>query len=222
MDIRETIRTYAALPLTHQILLSILKDYKRPNDKISTLIEQGFLIPIKKGLYIIGPTFNSRKPNPFTIANHISGPSYVSIDSALSHHGLIPERVYETSSVTIKISRLFTTPVGVFSYTRLPLPYYSFGIQRLAYTDKEHILIASPEKALFDKIVTTKSLILRSKISTINYLLEDLRMDEYDLKKMDTKTMQEWLPHAPKQESLFHVIKTLNSLQSLRLANPEN
>src|SRR5689334_12736834 len=99
MDIREAIRNYASQPITHQMLLSILKGYKRPNDKINMLVEKGFLTPVKKGLYITGPALNAGKPGSFLLANHICGPSYVSIDSALSFYGLIPERVYETSSV---------------------------------------------------------------------------------------------------------------------------
>jgi hypothetical protein len=72
--------------------------------------------------------------------------------------------------------------------------------------------MATPEKALFDKIVTTKSTILRSKTSALFYLVEDLRIDEDDLKEMDTSIMEKWLPHAPKKESLLQVIKTINNL----------
>ncbi len=212
MDIREAIRSYASQPITHQMLLSILKGYKRPNDKINMLVEKGFLTPVKKGLYITGPALNAGKPASFLIANHICGPSYVSIDSALSFYGLIPERVYETSSVTTKTSREFTTSIGVFSYTHLPSPYYSLGVRRLSLSDGQHILLATPEKALFDKIVTTKSVILRSRIGVLNYLVEDLRIDEDSLKEMNTNIMQEWLPYSPKEESLSQVIKAINTL----------
>lgn len=43
-------------PLTRQILMDLLKDYKRPNDKINELVKKGELIPIKKGFYIPGKT----------------------------------------------------------------------------------------------------------------------------------------------------------------------
>ncbi|WP_216647557.1 hypothetical protein [Chitinophaga sp. SYP-B3965] len=194
------------------MLLSILEGYKRPNDKINTLVEKGFLTPVKKGLYITGPALNAGQPASFLIANHLCDPSYVSIDTALSFYGLIPERVYEISSVTTKTSREYITSVGVFSFTHLPSPYYSLGIRRLAVSDGQYMLMATPEKALFDKIVTTKSIILRSKTSAFSHLVENLRMDEDGLKEMDTNIMQEWLPHAPKKESLLYVIKTINDL----------
>jgi predicted transcriptional regulator of viral defense system len=151
MDFGRAIQNYAAQPLTHQVLLSILKDYKRPNDKIYELLKCGMLLSIKKGLYIVGPSVNSQKPEPFLIANHILGPSYISLDSALSYHGLIPERVYEISSVTTKASRKFSTPAGIFTYTNLRLPYYAFGIQQLRLFEEQNVMIASPEKAYLIK-----------------------------------------------------------------------
>lgn len=212
MDFGQTIQNYAAQPLTHQVLLSILKDYKRPNDKVYELLKSGMLLSIKKGLYIVGPSVNSQKPEPFLIANHILGPSYISLDSALSYHGLIPERVYEISSVTTKASREFSTPVGIFTYTNLPLPYYSFGIQQLRLLDEQNAMIASPEKALFDKVVTTAGIVLRSQKNAFDYLVEDLRIDEDGLKKLNTRWMSEWVSEAPKKSSLLNVIKMIDRL----------
>ena len=212
MDITQAIQTYSTQPLTHQVILSLLHDYKRPNEKIHALLQQGVLEAIKKGLYIAGPAIKANRPEPFLLANHITGPSYVSLDKALSYYGLIPERVYEVSSMTIKSSRNFTTPMGLFSYTHLSLPYYSFGIKQAMLSDDQYALVASPEKALFDKIVTTRGITLRSQKNVISYLLEDLRMDEDGLKELDTKAMMEWLSDAPKRDTLLMVIKTINSL----------
>lgn len=212
MDINQAIRSFAPQPLTHQLLMSLLQDYKRPNDKIHSLLSEGVIQPIKKGLYIAGPAINSATPEPFLLANHILGPSYISLDSALSHHGLIPERVFEITSVTTKAARRFNTSVGIYSYTRLPLPYYSFGIQQLRLADDQYAMIASPEKALFDKIVCTSGLVLRSQKSAMSYLLEDLRIDETNLKGLNTNTMLGWLPDSPKRDSLLMVIKMINNI----------
>jgi hypothetical protein len=213
MDILHAIRSYADQPLTHQLLVSILKEYKRPNDKINSLVEEGVLTPVKKGLYVSGPELGlRRRPEPYLLANHLSGPSYVSIDSALSYYGLIPERVYEISSVTVKASREFLTPIGRFSYTHLPMPYYIFGIRQVQVSRNQTALMASPEKALFDKIVTTKNLKIRSKNDAMHYLLDDLRMNEYGLKEMNLKMMDEWIKDSPKEESLAHIIKTIHNL----------
>ena len=211
MDLSQIIRSYSKQPLTHQLLLSLLKGYKRPNDKVHHLLNEGILQSIKKGLYIAGPAVNAGKPEPFLLANHILGPSYVSIDTALSYYGLIPERVFEISSMTTKASRNFTTAMGLFTYTKIPLPYYSFGILQARLSDDQYTMIASPEKALFDKVVTTPGL-LRSQKTVLTYLLEDLRMDEDNLKALDTKAMLSWQPDSPKKETLLLLIKALKSL----------
>jgi len=114
-------------------------------------------------LYVAGPSLNTGKPESFLLANHISGPSYVSLESALSYYGLIPERVFEVASMTVKASRKFTTPLGVYTYTRLPLPYYAFGIRPQLLTDKQQVMMASPEKALADKIVITSGVLFKQE-----------------------------------------------------------
>jgi hypothetical protein len=212
MDLSQSIRNLSSHPLTHQLLTSLLKDYKRPNDKIHELISAGVIEPVKKGLYLPSTKLSETRTEPFLLANHMLGPSYVSFESALSYYGLIPERVFEVSSATTKASRRFDTPTGAFSFTRMPLPYYSFGIRQVAVGKDQNALIASPEKALFDKIVNTAGLTLRSKITASEYLIENLRMDEDQLKQMDVQAMETWLSESPKRESLIQVIKLINEL----------
>jgi hypothetical protein len=212
MEINQIIGTYAGQPLTHQLLTSWLKEYKRPNDKINTLKSEGLLKPIKKGLYIAGPKITSSKPENGLLANHIFGPSYVSMDTALSYYGLIPERVYEIASMTTKASREFNTPVGLFTYTHLTLPYYAFGLNTVELAPEQFAVIACPEKALCDKIVSTSGLLLRSSISTRNYLVGNMRMEEDALKQFDRQMMKGWLDDAPKKESLQMIINMIEDL----------
>lgn len=212
MDLYQTIRSYASQPLTHQLLVSLLKGYKRPNDKVHALLNEGALESVKKGLYIAGSALNTAKPEPSLLANHILGPSYVSLDTALSYHGWIPERVYEVTSMTTKTSRSFTTPLGVFTYTHLSLPYYAFGIRQIQLVDAQYAMMAAPEKALFDKVITTSGLILRSRTQVLNYLLEDLRISEDRLRECDLDSMTQWVQDAPKAESLSILVKVLKDL----------
>ncbi|MGB4400566.1 MAG: hypothetical protein WBJ10_14430 [Daejeonella sp.] len=212
MDLYQAIRSYASQPLTHQLVISLLKGYKRPNDKVHALLNEGVLESVKKGLYIAGPAIKTAKPEPFLLANHILGPSYVSLDTALSYHGWIPERVYEVSSMTTKASRKFITTLGVFTYTHLSLPYYAFGIRQVQLAEEQYAMMATPEKALLDKIVTTSGLILRSRKQVLNYLLEDLRISEDRLRECDLQKMSQWVQDASKAESLSILVKTLKDL----------
>lgn len=212
MNINQLIGNHSAQPLTHQLLMSWLKGYKRPNDKINALKSAGTLESIKKGLYIAGPGLRSAKPESSLMANHILGPSYVSMDTALAFYGLIPERVYEIASMTTKASREFHTPIGLFTYTHLPLPYYSFGLNTISLSPEQNAIIASPEKALCDKISSTPGLIFRSITGAAGYLIENIRMEEAGLKQFNTEMMLTWLDHAPKKESLLMVIKMIGNL----------
>ena len=212
MDFRKVIKEYAEAPISRHLILELLSDYQSPNDKISELLKSKELISIRRGLYIIGTKMDLPSPEPFLIANHLRGPSYVSLESALSYWNMIPERVYEISSVTIKSSKKYSTEAGRFSYQHLKVPYYSYGIKNIANSPKQTMLVASPEKALCDKVVLTPNLNLRSIKQTQEFLLEDLRMDVEVLKTLDTQVMELWIENAPKKSSLKMLIKTLTAL----------
>ncbi len=213
MDYRPTLTRLSNQPLSHQLLVSIFKDYERPNDKIYQLAKEGVIQSIKKGLYVVGPALNiDRKPEPFLLANHILGPSYVSVETALSYHGLIPERVYEIASMTTQAPRKFNTPLGTFTYTRLPLPYYAFGIRSEKLADDQYAMVASPEKALCDKIITTSGLLFRSKKAAKEFLLENMRMDEDALRQLNTKEIMTWINGSLKEESLLMVVNVIQEL----------
>lgn len=212
MNFASLIKDYADLPISRHLILEVLKGYKRPNDKISALLKSGLLISLKKGLYVVGPSLGFKLPEPFLIANHLWGPSYVSLDSALSYWGFIPERVYEVSSVTLKPSKKYETLVGRFSYKKLQSAYYSNGIERVKLQNNQSVLMAAPEKALCDKIVLTPNIYLRSMQQTFEFLTEDLRIDIELIKKLNTNLMGDWILYAPKKNSLKMLIKTINAL----------
>lgn len=212
MEPKEAIAQYSGQPLTYQLLSNILRNYKRPNDKIKALKEEGVIESVKRGLYIPGKALGASRPENGLLANHLYGPSYLSADTALSHYGLIPERVYSTISMTSKASRDFRTPLGLFTYLHLPLPYYAYGLNSVLLGRDQRAIVASPEKALADKIVTTTGLQIRSTSAGRLYLIEDLRMDESALRKFDTRLMSLWLANAPKRDSLQMIIKAISSL----------
>ena len=213
IEISNRLLEFGNQPLSYGLILALLRDYKNPNDKVHHMITQGILQPVRKGLYIAGPSLKAGAPEPFLLANHITGPSYVTADSALSFYGLIPERVFTVLSATVKSSRKFLTTVGNFSYRHLPLPYYAFGVTSVQLSPGQQALLASPEKALFDKIIFTSQLKIRSRKAALHFLVEDLRMEEEELKKMDLNKISDWLADAPRKESLGHVTKAIKWLQ---------
>jgi hypothetical protein len=212
MIFRKKIKEYVQAPIPHSVVMSVLTEYKRPNDKISELIREGELTLVRRGLYVAGPASDLAIPNLFVIANSLRGPSYISLESAFAYWSLIPERVYEISSITIQTSKKYTNNLGRFSFQHLASPYYSFGLESIRLTEQQTALIASKEKALCDKIIVTSGLQLRGIQQSLNFLIDDLRMDEEQLQNLDTSKIASWIDDAPKKSSLQMLIKALNTL----------
>ncbi len=122
---------------------------------------------------------------------------------------MIPEKVYEITSVTIKRSKKFKTHEARFSYIHIPLPYYSFGIQRIELTKRQTVLISS---AICDKIVTTSGLFFRSPKQAKEVLIEDFRIEKQTLLNLNINEIKKWLINAPKKNSLSNLIKMLTDL----------
>ncbi|MFO7949930.1 MAG: hypothetical protein R6U36_06135 [Candidatus Fermentibacteraceae bacterium] len=168
----------------YRTLMCLLDDYSKPRDAVGRLVRSGALVRIRQGLYCFAPAFRRREiPRP-CLANLVYGPSYVSLEYALAYWGLIPERVHLVTSVSIGRSRSFETPLGGFSYRMLKLCRYSPGFMRVT-EEGSPFLIATPEKALADK-VWTDSRFPGDTISSYGaYLHDDLRIAGEDLARLD-------------------------------------
>lgn len=115
--------------VNHGTLQAVLANYQAPNFKIHRWLREGCLLGLKKGLYAVVPQQQGQPVSLPLVANHLYGPSQVSLEFAMSHYGLIPEAVFAVTSVTIKRGRQFDTPLGCFSYQRVPADYYAMGIR---------------------------------------------------------------------------------------------
>lgn len=172
----------------YQILMSHLQEYTNKRDKVTRLIREKKIVPVKKGLYVFGDDYRKGLICKETLANQIYGPSYISFEYALSFYGMIPERVDVVTSTTTGSSKQFDTPLGVFSYRHLSPPRYDIGITLHTMDDHHSILIASPEKALIDQVYATKG--LTAKADMDQYLIEDLRVREDFLKKLSVDFLE--------------------------------
>ena len=175
----------------YQTLLDVLKDYSRPRDKITDLIRKGVIIRVKKGLYVIGDRFRSRPYSRELLANLVYGPSYISLEYALQYYGMIPERVEAVTSVTTGRSRRFMTPLGLFIYRNIPISAFHIGMTRIEYDETTAFLMATPEKALCDKIRNDQKAGLRSLKDMRHYLIEGLRIDESSLANLNSGHIDE-------------------------------
>ena len=116
----------------------------------------GEIIHVRRGLYCLAPRYQKRTINLYALAQHVYGPSYVSLESALSWHGWIPEAVHAITSASFKKSKEFRTPLGVFSYDRVPQRVFYMDVERLTDASGNVFLMATPLKALVDYVYVRK------------------------------------------------------------------
>jgi predicted transcriptional regulator of viral defense system len=157
---------------------------------IKRAIHKGYLVPIRRDLYLIK---NSKRSllNSFEIAPIIYGPSYVSFESALSYHGWIPEAVRTTTCASVKRAKEFETPIGIFSYEHIPVKAFSLGVEQ-HQLDALTLFIASPVKALADTIYARKRV-----WESIDDLYEDLRIEVESFQNSDKKMLSELIENYP-------------------------
>lgn len=161
------------VPFDLSVLRTLYPHCNNIADKARRLEESGDLIRLKRGMYVA--QLHGVSLSRELIANHLYGPSYVSLNWALRHYGLIPERVYRIESVTTKHTRNFENSLGTFHYQNCSPEYFPIGVITKG-EQNIHYLIASPEKALCDYICFNK-VSLRSRRDVGTFLEEDLRFD---------------------------------------------
>lgn len=128
--------------------------------------KRGFITRLKRGLYTF-PEISL--PEPY-LANRLYQPSYVSLEFALSYHRIIPETVYEITSVTTGTTRRFKALGKIFSYRHIGRQAFT------GYTAHQQrgltFLIADSEKAFVDltylRISNNKKLLARFDKEKIN------------------------------------------------------
>jgi len=118
---------------------------------VKRAIAAGDLIRVRRGVYVLAPEWRKREVHPFVLAQHMYGPSYVSLETALQYHGWIPEAVYSVRCVSLKQTRRFSTPLGDFEFIRVPQSTLYAEVARHEL-DQQSFLMASPLKALADYV----------------------------------------------------------------------
>jgi predicted transcriptional regulator of viral defense system len=170
----------------------------------------GRLYQLRRGLYAVAPPYQKVKPHPFVIANLLQRASYVSAQSALAFHGLIPDIVHVTASVTAGRPERLETPLGIFEFRHIKPEYlHGYTMAKLEGSKPDQqALVATPEKALLDLIY------LQPGGDKPNYLTE-LRLQNLNRLDMDELHHQAEFFNTPKLRRAVEIITRLaqNELQ---------
>ena len=148
--------------------------------------KRGYLRRLKRGLYAAP----SRMPSRWAIANRVYSPSYISLSSALSYYGLLPESVYSVTSVTTKSTREFQVDETAYRYRTLKRS--AFGGYRAVEIGGDTVLLAEKEKAAADYLY-----FVFLKKETFNRRLDLSKIDKSKLagflRQFGNPRLMEWL-----------------------------
>lgn len=176
-----------------QTLINLLSGYRKPRESILRMIKNGELIRLKNGFYLIADKISQGRDTiiPYEqVANLLYGPSYVSLEWALSFYGMIPERVHVVTSMTLGRNKEYHTPMGDFFYYKLSQDRYTVGImQKESSSSIGSFLMATPEKALADLVHRTCKGLDREQL--VIELIESKRIDRNVLKELDKSLLSE-------------------------------
>ena len=154
-------------------------------------LKHGEVLRLKPGLYCLAPEYRKSDAHPFVVAAVLHSPSHVSLESALAYHGLIPEAVYTVSSVTSLRSRVFDTPLGRFSFQRVPAVNPRAGVEAIEVARDSWAFVATPPRAIADLIYLRKNVYWES--DGLAFLTESMRIEEEDLAEITTEEFEEVL-----------------------------
>lgn len=161
------------LKFVDSVLLSQITGYKNKNTlykMADRLVDKQVLARLTSGGKFM---VTGARPTDFEVANYLYSPSYISLYSALSFYGILPQFTYSVTSVTAKKSKKVVLEEKEFEYSHVE------GSLFKGYTNNRGILIATPEKALIDSIYFHSKAII------------SLDYSELDLSAIDTKLLLE-------------------------------
>lgn len=116
--------------------------------QVSEWLNRDRLICLKRGIYIINDPLVLEKISGLYVANYLYQPSYISLEYALRFYQMIPEEVYQFTSITTRKTASFQNKLGTFVYRHINKTlFWGFDIVR---DNGWNVHIATREKAVID------------------------------------------------------------------------
>jgi len=169
--------------------------------QLSRWVKAGRLVQLKRGLYTLAQPYRKIEPQPFVLANSMKKASYVSLQSALSFYGMIPEHVPTVTSVTTQRPEQVDTELGLFVFRHIKKSWFC-GYKQVDLGSGQKAFVAVPEKALLDLLYLTPH------ADTRDYLYE-LRLENLGSLNIDTMLQIAAGAKSAKLDRAIQCIKTL-------------
>jgi len=131
--------------------------------------KKGLLIKLRQGYYTF-PEYKTSADISLYFANKLYQPSYISLHTALSFYGIIPEMVTSITSVSSLKTTTFKNDFGEYLYKKIKEDLF-FGFDLKSLSDRRTMKLVTPEKAILDLLY------LYPFYNTIQEM-QELRFDE--------------------------------------------
>jgi len=173
---------------------------------IKRWIKQGYLIQIKKGMYVTKEyVLNVQDKSSYKefLANKIKYPSYLSTEYVLQKYSILSDAVYAYTSVTLKSKNTYNNEFGRYIYRNITKKLFT------GYEIKDRgeysIYEATKAKALFDYLYLK---LYRVKNITEEMLLS-LRLNLDEIDERDMKEFENYceLTEVEKYKKLSYLLK---------------
>jgi predicted transcriptional regulator of viral defense system len=129
--------------------LKLEKNTQLMKNQLTRWEKKGLIIKLKRGIYLLNRYDRKVTPSRFYLANQLYEPSYISLESALSLYGIIPEQTASITSVASKKTTRFKNEFGDFIYQHIK-PQAFKGFILLREENGLESFVAKPEKAVVD------------------------------------------------------------------------
>ena len=169
--------------------------------QLSRWVRAGRLVQLRRGVYALSRPHRQTDPHPFLIAQSLRKNAYISLQSALAYHGLIPEHVPTVTCVTTGRSERIQTDLGSFLLRHVSTTYF-FGYRETEVARGQHAFVALPEKALLDLIYLTPG-------GDRTEFLRELRLQNADA--LDSEVLTDFVARLEKPK-LRRALRALNSI----------
>ncbi len=180
MNFKTFTQKYQRYPVIKSSYFSLEEKPAYVRRLVSEWSKKEWLIELRRGMYLINEEHILKKVERFTLANLLYEPSYVSLESALSFHGMIPEGVPQIMSVGTRKTARFINALGTFSYSNIKESLlWGYTKQKLGAGTA---LVATPEKAVLDLIYLRKG-----ELKSSDEVIASLRLD--NLRALNAETL---------------------------------
>jgi len=160
---------------------------QRRYNLVNRALKAGELHRVRRGLYLLAKPYRAFEAHPFAVAQQVVPGSYISLETALSYHGWIPEAIQVTASIVpgTKSSDFEDSLFGRFSFHPLATHPGHF-LELVARTPIGHqtMLLAEPIRALLDLVCLRKE-----KWQGLAWLERGMRIEPEQLKSV---TADQW------------------------------